>query len=80
MLPEMLRVLEISGWQKLLEKYEAWQQYFAFYKLYESVKSGEILPEDAVAMLVQKATQLYQQERANTVPAAPQEKGQGGQK
>ena len=74
MLPEMLRVLEISGWQKLLEKYEAWQQYFAFYQLYESVKAGEVLPEDAVAMLVQKARQLYQQEQANTVPA--QEKGQ----
>lgn len=68
MLPEMLRVLEIPGWQKLLEKYEAWQLYYQFYNLYEQVKNGEVEPQAAVQMIVQKAMELYAQEQANTVP------------
>jgi hypothetical protein len=68
MLPEMLRVLGVSGWEKLLQKYEPWLLYYQLLKLYESVKKGEVLPQDAVQMIVQKATELYQQEQANTVP------------
>lgn len=71
MLPEMLRVLEISGWQKLLQKYEAWQVYFAFYQLQEQVRAGQIAPEQAVQMLLQKAVgtfaQIAPQEEENAV-------------
>lgn len=59
MLPEMLRVLEISGWQKLLEKYEAWQVYYAFFQLKEQVTTGKLDPRTAVQMLVQKAVQSF---------------------
>lgn len=79
MLPEMLRVLEIPGWQKLLEKYEAWQLYFQFFQLFEAVKKGEVLPQDALKIIAQKATQLFLQDQANTVPAAPQENKRGQQ-
>jgi len=80
MTPEMLRVLEIPGWQKILEKYEAWQLYFQFYQLYEQVKAGQVLPQDAVNMLVQKATEIYMAEQRETVPAAPQENEQNAQR
>lgn len=73
MLPEYLRILEIPDWKKILDKYEAWQLYYQFYQLYEQVKAGEVLPQDAVDMIVKKAMEIYQAEQAETVPAAPQE-------
>jgi len=77
MTPEMLRILEIPNWQKLLAKYEAWQLYYSFYQLYEGVKTGKVDPRQAIRMIVQKATQLYMQEQANTVQE--QEKGQSNE-
>ena len=68
MLPEYLRILEIPDWKKILERYDAWQLYYQLYQLYEQVKAGQVLPQDAVQMIVQKATQIYQQEQAETVP------------
>jgi len=77
MLPEMLRVLEISGWQKLLKKYQAWQLYFSFYQLYERVKAGEVAPQDAVKMLARKAAELYMAEQRETVPT---QEAKGGER
>ncbi len=75
MTPEMLRVLEIPGWPKILEKYEAWQQFYQLYMLYESVKKGEIEPQEAVRVITQKAMQLYAQQQVNTAQPPPPEKG-----
>jgi len=63
MLPEMLRILEIQGWHKILQRYEAWQQYVQFVQLYEAVKAGQLDPKQAVQMLVQKAMAAYQKEQ-----------------
>lgn len=76
MLPEMLRELEIRGWQKLLKKYEAWQLYYQFYQLYEQVVAGEVDPQDAVKMLVQKAVEVYAAEQRETVPTVEEKEGQ----
>lgn len=68
MLPEMLRMLGIAGWQKLLDKYEAWQIYYQMLQLYEAVKKGEATPEQAVQLIVAKATEMYQAEQQNQIP------------
>lgn len=70
MLPEMLRVLNISSWQKLLKKHEGWQMYMEFAQLYDAVKAGKIPPEQAIKIIVQKATQLYMKETQNGVNIA----------
>jgi len=61
MLPEMLRILNIPNYRKLLGKYAAWQQYMEFLQLYESVTKGEVTPEQAVQMLVERAKQEFGQ-------------------
>lgn len=65
MLPEMLRVLNIPSWQKLIQKHQGWVLYMEFAKLYEAVKAGQVEPQQAVQIIVQKATQLYMQEQEN---------------
>jgi len=54
MLPEMLRVLKISGWQKILKKMPAWQEYIAFEQLINSVAEGKLSPADALQMLIER--------------------------
>jgi len=68
MMPEMLRVLGIPSWQKLLAKHQGFQLYSQFQQLYDGVKAGKIAPQDAIRMVIQRATQMYMQEQANTVP------------
>jgi len=68
MLPDMLRVYEIPNWQKLLEQYEPYVQYKQFVQLYQQVKEGQIDPQQAVQMLVQKATEIYQSEGITSEP------------
>jgi hypothetical protein len=62
MLPEMLRVLEISGWQRLLQKHEGWQRYTQFLQLYEGIKSGDIPPEEGIRVLINRIAQELQQD------------------
>jgi len=75
MLPEMLRVLGISGWQKILAKHQSYGLFVQFNQLYEAVKSGQVAPQDAIQMLVKKATELYMAEQANAVPQRGNENG-----
>lgn len=63
MLPEMLRLYEISNWQKILQKHEAWQLFFQFNQLYQAVKEGKILPEQAIQMIIQAAKQRFTQDK-----------------
>jgi hypothetical protein len=53
----LLKELEIPGWQKILKKYESWQQFVQFLQLMEAVKTGQITPEQGLELLVQTAQQ-----------------------
>jgi len=61
MLPEMLRELEIGNVKKLLAKYEAWQDYVALLKLVEGVKAGQVAPEQAMQMIVNRLMEIQGQ-------------------
>lgn len=59
MLPDMLRILDIHNWKKILEQHQAYQLYMQFVQLYEAVKAGEVTPEQATQMIITKAMELY---------------------
>lgn len=59
MLPEVLKGLEIPGWQKILERTQSWQQFMQFKTLIDAVKAGEIDPQEGLAMLSQMVQQLF---------------------
>jgi hypothetical protein len=61
MLPDVLRILDIHNWKKILSQHEVYQQYLQFVQLYQSVVEGKIAPDIAVEMLTRKAMELYQQ-------------------
>jgi hypothetical protein len=69
LLPEVLRVLEISNWKKVLAEHQSWQLFTQFKQLAEAVRAGEIDPQEAVRALVQRAVQEFGAEQT-----APQEK------
>jgi hypothetical protein len=62
MLPEMLRTLDIPNWKKLLDEYEVWQDYQALLQLVEAVKAGQLPPEQAMQMIVERLMQIQGQE------------------
>ena len=62
MLPEMLRVLEIPNWQKMLQSSEIYQKFVQFTQLFEGVKSGKINPNNAVKILMQAMGQQFDKE------------------
>lgn len=75
LLPDLLRVLEIGNWKKILDQMESWQQFQQFKSLYDGVTSGQVAPEQAVQILTQKAIENYRKSNpAGAIPA-----GGGGQ-
>lgn len=68
LLPDMLRVLGIPTWQKVLKKHVIWQKFVAFEQVYNATKEGKITPQDAVQFLVQQAMREFQTESANMIP------------
>lgn len=60
MMPEMLRELEIPNWQKILQRYEPWTLFMQFLQLVNSVKEGQVTPEQAIQILIQKAREHIQ--------------------
>jgi hypothetical protein len=56
----LLKELEIPGWQKILKRYQSWQQFMQFLQLMEAVKTGQITPEQGLELLVQKAEEELQ--------------------
>lgn len=62
MLPDMLRVLDIPNWKKILNELPSYQKYLQFIQLYQGVKAGQIDPNQAVQMLVNAAVQEFQSE------------------
>ena len=57
----LLKELEIPGWQKVLKRYEAWQMFVQFLELFNAVSEGRITLEQGIELLVQRATQEFQQ-------------------
>ncbi|TSA52238.1 MAG: hypothetical protein D4R45_07320 [Planctomycetaceae bacterium] len=58
MLPEMLRALDVPNWKKILDEYPVWQDYQALLRLVEGVKSGQVDPNQAMTMIVNRLMQL----------------------
>jgi hypothetical protein len=58
MLPELLRVLEIPNWRKILDRHGVWTQWMQVLQLIEAVRGGKIPPEQALQRLTQLALQL----------------------
>lgn len=62
MMPEMLRILEIPNWRKILSKHEPYQLFMQFAGLLEQVQNNEITPEQGVQILVKAAMQRFAQQ------------------
>lgn len=58
MLPELLRVLEIGNWKKLMNQHQPWLLWQQFLKLYEAVRAGEIEPEQAVQIVLRETIKI----------------------
>jgi hypothetical protein len=61
MTPELLRAYEVPNWQKILQRYQGWQQFAQFVQLLGAVQNGEIPPEQALAQLAQRIQQAAPQ-------------------
>lgn len=78
MLPEMLRVLDIPNWRKILEKHALWKEWIGFIQLDQAVKEGKVAPEQAVQIMARKAVQMFMpQGRPGQGPPQPPMQGQG---
>lgn len=74
MLPEMLMALDIPSWQKIVQKHQGWVLYMGFVQLIEAVNTGQMDPQEAVQIIVQKTAQFFQeQENGNSNSRKPQE-------
>ena len=63
-LPEFLRVLGISAWQKLLVRHSGWQEFVAFEQILKAVEEGQLDPKDGLQMIIQKYAQRVAQSAA----------------
>lgn len=61
LLPDVLRILEIGNWKKLINQHRIWVKWSQFLALYQQVKAGEIEPQAAIQMLIQSAMQEFAQ-------------------
>ncbi len=62
MLPDILRILGIPNWKKLLAQHRPWVLWTQFLQLFESVKAGKIQPEQALQILTQRTMQEFAQD------------------
>ena len=65
MLPDMLKILNIPNWKKLLSQQKSYQDYIQFLQLYEGVKAGKIDPREAVQLLTREAAGRFMDQQAN---------------
>lgn len=61
MLPEVLRVMEISNWRKILEQHGMWQKFMQFLKLFQAVTEKKITPEQGIQLLVKAAMAQFKE-------------------
>lgn len=80
MLPELLRVLEIPNWRKILQRHAGWMQYMQFQAMMQQISqqiaAGQMVPEQAAAVLMPKIMQMLAA-GAQQAPPQPQLQGQG---
>jgi hypothetical protein len=57
MLPEILKVMEIPKWKKLLMQHEGWQKYMGFQSMLEALKAGKADPQQIMQTLAQQVQQ-----------------------
>ncbi|MCK5020473.1 MAG: hypothetical protein KAS32_25780, partial [Candidatus Peribacteraceae bacterium] len=69
----LLKELEIPGWQKILKKYQSWQDFIRFLELNQAVLEGRITPQQGIQLLVQEATKRFQQQ-GQTIGSMEQQK------
>jgi len=60
MTPMLLRELDVPNYKKILSESDQYQNYLQFLGLLEQLKAGEIEPQQAVQLLMQKAVQVSQ--------------------
>jgi len=68
MLPEILRILEVPNWKKMLDELPAYIKYKQFVALYRQVRDGQVDPNQAVQMLTQAAMQEFAQDTGGMPP------------
>lgn len=68
MLPEVLRVMEITNWRKILSRHAIWQKFMQFLQLFEAVTEKRITVEQAIELLIKAAMEHFQQQQ-NTIGA-----------
>jgi len=87
MLPELLRVLEIPNWRKVLERHALWLQWMEFQQMMQGVQQGQVDPGQAMMAITEKAKQILiplaqrqsQMQGANDAGKKPEAKtGNGG--
>lgn len=68
MLPEILRVMEITNWRKILSQHAIWQKFMQFLQLFQAVTEKKITVEQAIQLLIKAAMEHFQQQQ-NTIGA-----------
>jgi hypothetical protein len=55
MLPDVLRELEVPNWKEKLTEHQGWVQFQEFLQLFQAMLEGQVEPEEAVRILLEKA-------------------------
>jgi len=63
MLPEVLRVMEITNWRKIISQHGMWQKFMQFLQLFQAVSERKITPEQGIELLVKAARQEFQSQQ-----------------
>jgi len=70
MLPEVLRILEIGNWKKLINQHRPWILWNQFLGLYESVKAGQTTPQQATQIILRETIRIsLESTEAQALPA-----------
>ena len=70
LLPELLRVLDIYNWQKIVSQHQNWQKFVQFQMMMSAIQSGELQPAQAMQMLGNEIMQVAQQSQLQQQPQA----------
>lgn len=62
LLPDVLRILNIPNWKKIINQHTGWRNFAQLQQLFTAVKEGEVTIPDATKLIIQRLTQIAQQE------------------
>lgn len=63
MLPDVLRVMGIPNWQKLVQANKMYMMFMGLTQLYNNVKEGKLSVQDAIKAIVQQAQTRFAQDK-----------------